>query len=158
MTNATRYSIAVRQTEVDGELFFEGRVKEFPDLVVYESSHSEAYEAALALIEDSLEILACEGTRIPVPIEREAEYSGRVTLRLPKSIHKVLAEAAESDDCSLNQYIVNSLCEAIGFRRAQEDVALAWHPQIAKQKGVRARHLTVVRSEALPPEKKTWTN
>lgn len=158
MTNATRYSIAVRQTEVDGELFFEGRAKEFPHLVAYETSHAEAYEAVLALIEDSLEILAAEGTKIPVPAEHEVEYSGRVTLRLPKSIHKILAEAADSDDCSLNQFIVNSLCEVIGFRRAQEDITRAWQPQVAKHRNLRGRHLTVVSAQSLPVEKKAWTN
>lgn len=158
MNNATRYSIAVRQTEVDGELLFEARVKEFSGLVAYESDPHEAYQSALALIEDSLEILAAEGTKLPAPVEPEMEYSGRVTLRLPRSIHKILAEAAESDDCSLNQHIVNSLCESIGFHRAQDDASFAWYSQTTKSKPVvmKKRHLTIVRSGM--PEQKKWAN
>ncbi|PKM44950.1 MAG: toxin-antitoxin system HicB family antitoxin, partial [Firmicutes bacterium HGW-Firmicutes-8] len=38
--------------------------------------------------------------------ENNEEYSGKFTLRLPKSLHKELSIAAQRDDISLNQYIL----------------------------------------------------
>ena len=46
-----------------------------------------------------------EGLPIPEP-EPEKEYSGRLVLRLPKSLHAKLARRAEDDGTSLNQYLV----------------------------------------------------
>ncbi len=37
------------------------------------------------------------------------DYSGRITLRLPKSLHKLLAKASENESISLNQYLVSAL-------------------------------------------------
>ena len=42
-------------------------------------------------------------------------YSGRVTLRLPKSLHRALAESAEEEGGSLNQHLVNILVYFSGF-------------------------------------------
>lgn len=46
-----------------------------------------------------------ESLPIPEP-EPEKEYSGRLVLRLPKSLHAKLARAAKEDESSLNQYLV----------------------------------------------------
>lgn len=40
---------------------------------------------------------------IPLPMV-EQEYSGKFVLRIPKSLHRRLAEAAQADGVSLNQY------------------------------------------------------
>ncbi len=46
-----------------------------------------------------------EGAEIPLPSYPE-EYSGKFNVRLPKSLHRELAEAAQRDGVSLNQYVV----------------------------------------------------
>lgn len=45
------------------------------------------------------------GIAIPPPSYPE-EYSGKFNLRLPRSLHRSLAEAAERNGVSLNQYVV----------------------------------------------------
>ena len=45
------------------------------------------------------------GLEIPPPSYPE-EHSGKFNLRLPKSLHRALAEAAERERVSLNQYVV----------------------------------------------------
>ena len=45
---------------------------------------------------------------IPLPSYPE-EYSGKFNLRLPRSLHRSLAEAAEREGVSLNQYVVSLL-------------------------------------------------
>jgi len=45
---------------------------------------------------------------IPLP-DKVSHYSGQLRLRMPKSLHAELAEAAENDGVSLNTYIVTLL-------------------------------------------------
>lgn len=47
------------------------------------------------------------GHQIPEPtVWSPDEYSGKFNVRLPRSLHRTLAEAAEREGASLNQYIV----------------------------------------------------
>lgn len=48
------------------------------------------------------------GAEIPLPSE-PAEYSGKFVLRVPRSLHRTLAESAERDGVSLNQYVATLL-------------------------------------------------
>ena len=45
-----------------------------------------------------------EGRNIPEPSHQE--YSGKFNVRIPKSLHRSLADAAAQDGVSLNQYVV----------------------------------------------------
>jgi predicted RNase H-like HicB family nuclease len=57
-----------------------------------------------------------EGYDIPLPTYLP-EYSGKFNLRLPRSLHRTLAEAAERDGVSLNSYAAELL--ARGDAQAQ---------------------------------------
>lgn len=59
-----------------------------------------------------------EGLEIPLPSYPE-EYSGKFNLRLPRSLHRKLAEAAEREGISLNSYAAEVL--ARGDAQAQLD-------------------------------------
>lgn len=52
-----------------------------------------------------------DGTVIPLEdLKREMEeYSGKLVLRIPRSLHKSLKEAAQVEGVSLNQYLVYKL-------------------------------------------------
>ena len=50
-----------------------------------------------------------QGLEIPLPSYPETEYSGKFNVRLPRSLHRSLAEAAEHEGVSLNQYVVGVL-------------------------------------------------
>ncbi len=67
---------------------------------------------------------------IPLP-SYPIEYSGRFNLRIPKSLHQLLVDAAERDGVSLNQYVVMLLTRG----EAEERVLLQ-----AVQTRERARH------------------
>ena len=63
--------------------------------------------AAISLwIEDALR----RGDPLPRPIAR---LSGKMTLRLPASLHASIADAAERDGVSLNQWIVMTLASQV---------------------------------------------
>ena len=50
--------------------------------------------------------MAMEDESAPVSLE---EYSGKLVLRIPRSLHKALKEAAEIEGVSLNQYMLYKL-------------------------------------------------
>jgi len=57
------------------------------------------------------------GADIPLPTYPE-EHSGKFNLRLPRSLHRRLAEFAERDGVSLNQYAIMLLSEGVAPHRA----------------------------------------
>ncbi len=68
------------------------------------------------------ESLLAEGVEMPEPKnEDETDYSGKFIVRMPKSLHRSLAERAEAEGVSLNQFVVSllSLSAAVyGFEAA----------------------------------------
>ena len=56
------------------------------------------------------------GLEIPEPA-LEDDFSGKFTVRIPKSLHKVIAEQSKKEGLSLNQYVSNSLAYIAGQKR-----------------------------------------
>lgn len=85
-------------------------VPELPGCVSQGETVEEAYQmirdAMAAWIQSALD----RGDPIPAP----GEYSGKILLRLPKSLHRELALAANVDGVSLNQFIATQLGKAVG--------------------------------------------
>lgn len=51
-----------------------------------------------------IEVACEEGIRIPLP-RTETQYSGKLIIRIPRFLHRRLAEQARREKASLNQYI-----------------------------------------------------
>lgn len=105
--DAHAYAIQTRRITEDGEIIFRASVAELPHLATYESSAQEAYDVLIedieALRESALEL----GRPFPAPLnESTSGHSGRITLRLPKSLHRDLDAQAQLDDVSLNTHVV----------------------------------------------------
>jgi len=85
-----------------------GYVAAFPDLPGCLTQGETLAEVA-AMAEDArrgwIETAYEQGQDIPLPSYPE-EYSGQFRLRIPKSLHRQLAESAERDGVSLNQYVL----------------------------------------------------
>lgn len=57
-----------------------------------------------------LAVIEKAGALIRVGASRQvSEYSGKISLRIPKSLHKKLAEEARAEGVSLNQYALYKL-------------------------------------------------
>ena len=123
--NAHDYNITIRHVTVDGQDLFEARIQELPDVTEFAENPSEAYELAIDTIETLIEIHAERGTKLPEPKVPTDAYSGRVTLRLPKDLHRSLAIEAERQDISLNQYLVSALAFHCGTAFGNTPTALA---------------------------------
>lgn len=115
MIDATAYTISIRRGEFDGERCFEACVKELPDLAEYADSYAEAYELAVDAIETTAAFMAERGRQMPAPTASADEYSGRVTLRLPETLHRNLAMKADEEGISLNHLLVSVLSAFRGF-------------------------------------------
>lgn len=110
--DASRYNTTLTKVDVDGETLFRARVREFPDLEVYGASATEAFDLALDAIHGLCQLASDMGHPFPDPESIVESYSGRVTLRVPTSLHKRMAEIAQGEGVSLNQYISNVLAFA----------------------------------------------
>jgi antitoxin HicB len=68
-----------------------------------------------------LEVRFEDGLPIPEPLD-EGDFSGKILLRIPPSLHAALARLAQQQDASLNQLINNFLSEAIGAARSESEI------------------------------------
>jgi len=122
MNDPHAYSITVRRSNFEDDFCFEARVKGLPDLAEYGDTFEEAYNLAIDAIEATSDIFEEKGKKIPEPPEVIEDYSGRVTLRLPKSLHRSLSISAEDEGVSLNQYLVSALSCFRGYSVVSSEV------------------------------------
>lgn len=78
------------------------------------NAYGETYEEARSILEevkrDYFETWIADNVPIPEPKDVDLqEYSGRMLLRMPRSLHKAVAEVAEEEGQSINAYIVGAL-------------------------------------------------
>src|SRR5271169_2780194 len=97
--------------ETDGT--YRGEILEFPGCIATGDTPGEALDSLEEVATEWLESALERNQSIPAPVE-ETEFSGRLVLRMPKSLHKKAARLAERDGVSLNQFIVISLAENVG--------------------------------------------
>ena len=111
--------------EVQMDIEEGGFVVSFPDLPgcitcgnTIEQAYANAEDAKKCWIEAALE----DGTEIPESASTK-KYSGQFKLRIPKQLHKSLAEHSEQEGVSMNQYCVYLLSKNDAFE--QEHLRLA---------------------------------
>ena len=98
---------------------YRAEILEFPGCIAEGDDGPEALSELEAAAEGWIEAAMEMGTPIPPPLE-ESNFSGRLNVRLPKSLHRKAAIAAELDGVSLNQLIVASIAEYMGQRSAEQ--------------------------------------
>lgn len=119
------YPFDVTADEDDG-----GYVVEFPDLPGCMTQVDSLVDLGVMAEEAKnlwLETAFEAGMEIPLPSYPET-YSGRFNVRLPKSLHRRLAESAAREGISLNQQVVSMLSESIAtytFEERLVDVEVA---------------------------------
>jgi len=111
-----RYPIVLTplKSEEGGGWFAE--IKELPGCAADGDTPEEAIES----IEESKRLwigtALKEGRHIPLPeSEEQAQYSGRLTLRMPKTLHRKVAELARREGISLNQFLLAAIAFETGL-------------------------------------------
>jgi len=101
---------------------YTAEVLEFPGCYAEGDTPTEAIrnleDAAVSWIEAALE----QGQQIPPPVANYG-YSGKINLRLPKSIHKQAAFFAQRDDISLNQFFISAIAARVGAEEFYDRLA-----------------------------------
>ena len=99
----------------------DGYVAEAPELPGCFTA-GDTPEEAMALLRDAMaawfEVRLQDNVPIP-DAEPEQEYSGKFNVRLPKSLHRVLARRAEQEGVSLNTQVVTLLSRSLVSRLGQ---------------------------------------
>lgn len=95
---------------------YRAEIIEFPGCFAEGESAAEAAENLEDAARSWLEATVARGQPVPDPLD-ETDYSGKLVVRLPKSLHRHAAFAANRDGVSLNQFIVSSVAEQIGGYR-----------------------------------------
>lgn len=105
-----RYPVIIH-ADPDGG--FVAEIEELPGCMTQGETSEEVFEA----IEDArrgwIEVAYDDGQDIPLPRDIAA-YSGKILVRIPKSLHRTLAHAAKQEGVSLNQYITSLLAAGVG--------------------------------------------
>ena len=109
MKNAMNYKGYVARVEYDPEdrIFF-GRLVGIRDIVSFHGETVNELETSFKeAIDHYLDTCAKLGEKPNKP------YSGKLTLRIPPSIHAAIATAAENCGKSLNQWVADTLDQVI---------------------------------------------
>ena len=102
------YQLNVLKIQDDGDTYYKVSVPDLPGLTIYVDNLED--------IKDELEASKREwfASRLEqkknIPLPHNLKKSGRITLRIPKSLHEELENNASEENVSLNSYI-NHLIE-----------------------------------------------
>jgi len=79
---------------------------------------ADTIEKGFEMIEDAKKcwFTACIEDNIPIPEPNDmSKYSGQFKLRMPKSLHKTLAERSRQEGVSMNQYCLHLLSNGVNL-------------------------------------------
>lgn len=103
----------ILRPESDGS--FGAEILEFPGCFAVGDTGSEALQNLENVAESWILGVLAKKERIPEPLQEKEAFSGKLVLRLPRSLHKKATFAAEREGVSLNQFISGCVAEAVGL-------------------------------------------
>jgi len=114
------YSIRIVPEETGG---YFAEVEELPGCMTQGDTIGEVMKNIEEAKELWLEMSIDEGLEIPQPREME-KYSGKFLIRIPKYLHRRLANLAEREGVSLNQLVVSLLSERSVIKEIKQEKAI----------------------------------
>jgi antitoxin HicB len=84
------------------------RYPELPGCMTQVERLDDAIPMAHEILTAWLEVALEDGVEVPLPRQPE-RHSGKFLVRMPKALHRRLAEGAEREGVSLNSYVTNLL-------------------------------------------------
>jgi antitoxin HicB len=111
------YQISVTYQEGDESRPWLASVEELTGCEARGATAAEAVAQIPAALAEWVAGAHASGREIPEPNDVH-QYSGKLLVRMPKSLHRKLARAAERDQVSLNAYMNGVLAAAAGWLQA----------------------------------------
>ena len=112
------YPITIYRAEEGG---FVAEIEDLPGCL----TEGETLEEVSQRIEDArrdwIQAAYEDGVEIPTP-RTDEEYSGKFMVRIPKYLHRRLAEKARREGVSLNQYVENILSAGIATQSVLDEI------------------------------------
>ena len=91
-------------------------VEELPGCEAHGATPASAAAGVQAAVERWIEAARADGREVPPP-GAAAAHSGKLLVRMPRSLHAGLVRASEREGTSLNAYIVAALSASVAWRR-----------------------------------------
>jgi predicted RNase H-like HicB family nuclease len=89
---------------------------EFPGLSAFGETAEQSLSEARIALELFIKTYKEDGLPLPEP-QSLPEYSGQFRVRIPHNLHRQLAQMAERDGVSLNQFVLEALAERVGAQQ-----------------------------------------
>lgn len=135
-------------------------VEELPGCEAHGPTPERAAAAVSEAVERWVREAEAEGRDVPPP-GAAASHSGKLLVRMPRSLHAELVRASEREGTSLNAYIVAALAASIAWRRpagAAEPAARPAGRALSRALAVNLAVLLVVAAVALALLIEAWAN
>lgn len=141
MNNANRYPVNVFWSDEDQG--FIAVASDLPGCSAFGGTPHEAFAELQSAIVAWIEAARAAGNPIPEPSKPAADsiYSGKILVRMPKSLHAQLAQSAKAEAVSLNQHIVFLLTWATTHRTLTTDWTVAWTTRSPSQFSILAGNM-----------------
>ena len=94
-------------------------VEELPGCEAHGATPESAAAAMADAVEQWLREARADGREVPPP-GAAAAHSGKLLVRMPRSLHAELVRASDREGTSLNAYIVAALSASVAWRRPGE--------------------------------------
>lgn len=103
---ANRYAFNIEWSEEDQEYI--ATCPSFPGLSAFGATEEEALKEGKIALAGFIETFKENNTPLPEPLVRDS-YSGKLQLRLPKTLHRLAVQMAAREGVSLNTYIADAV-------------------------------------------------
>jgi antitoxin HicB len=121
-----------REVLVDEDGGYLARVPELPGCFADGDSVQNALSNLEAVLRDWLAISVERGESIPAPRRITDSFSGRFSVRVPRSLHEALSRRAEEEDCSLNQLVTALLAAGVRSDKVLAAEPSSWPADISE--------------------------
>jgi antitoxin HicB len=111
------YTITVERRDDQGT-YWVARIVELPHCLIHGNTPEEAIKEIEDVKMDWIKSNLEDG--LPVPEPTPTKYSGEIRVRMPPSLHQLIAQRAKLEGVSLNQYMVAGLARSVGLENTRK--------------------------------------
>lgn len=121
-----------RRVTPDEDGRFLASILEFPGCFAEGDTPVEALQALENAAESWLAVAIANGYEVRDPVDFDG-YSGKVALRLPRTLHKQVAEYADLEGTSINQLLVYAISRYVGGAECLQELSTRYFPSTTIQ-------------------------